>query len=68
MQHIGCRDDYSPNPFDCTKFYRCSFGYQTSFQCALGTCFDRRLKICNSINKVPECLGINLPIWNKGHL
>jgi hypothetical protein len=25
-------DDFSPDINDCTKFYRCTNGYQTSFQ------------------------------------
>ena len=25
-------DDFSPDLYDCTKFYRCTNGYQTSFQ------------------------------------
>ena len=48
-------DDFSPDPDDCTIFYRCSHGYQFTFQCGPGTGFERRLKVCNYIDSIPEC-------------
>ena len=55
--HSGCTeaDDYSPDPSDCHKFFRCSNGFLYSFTCAPGTAFDPVLKICNFEDLVPEC-------------
>lgn len=53
----GCEDsdDFSPDPKDCTKFYRCSHGYQFTFKCGPGTGFDPKLKLCNFKDSIPSC-------------
>ena len=50
----GClaSDDYTGDSKDCAKFYRCAFGYQTSFRCPQGTNFDRYMKFCNFLEHV----------------
>lgn len=46
--YTGCEqsEDFSPCLFDCRKFYRCSNGYKSIYNCPDGTAFDSNLKIC----------------------
>ena len=57
----GCdvSDDYSPDPTDCRKFFRCANGILYSFTCAPGTAFDPIMKICNYEHLVTACNNNN---------
>jgi hypothetical protein len=38
--NCGLRDDFTRDPNDDTKFYRCADGWQNSMHCAPGTIFE----------------------------
>jgi hypothetical protein len=60
----GCTgaDDYTPDPNDCQKFYRCANGYQFAFRCGPGTAFDPAFNGCNYRESVPSCNNNNINI------
>ena len=46
--YTGCslKEDYKPDPFDITKYIRCSNGYSIQMKCAPRTIYSYKGKIC----------------------
>ena len=46
--YTGCslEEDYLPDPFDNTKYIRCSNGYSIEMKCAPRTIYNYKRKIC----------------------